>query len=115
VDDVAVDAIPALRQRRHVSVEVERLWRTSDRMQMRQRIERGLADQEQMHQLAVVRQQCVVPTLRLRGARPPFVADAQGQRAPAAPQCCRGFGRERTVDDEPTVARLPQTGPPCTR
>ena len=60
---------------------------------MRKRVERRLADQEQVHQLAVIRHQRVVAAQRLRPAGPSAVADASASACVESP--CRGDRRAR--------------------
>ena len=83
VDDVAIDAVATLRQRRHLDVEREAGCRPRHRMQMRKRIEPGLANEKHVHQLAVIRQQRVVADGRDRTARPSRVVNLQRQDAAA--------------------------------
>ena len=72
-------------------------------MEVRQRIERGLAQHEQVHQLAVVRQQRVVAARGDRRAGPSLVADAQRQDAAIVVARDRRGRVERPVEDELAV------------
>ncbi len=74
--DVGVDTVAARRERRYGRVEIERLRRPRERMKVRDCVQR-LAHEEQVHQFAVIGQQCVVAARRQRRPGPPRITDRQ--------------------------------------